>query len=856
MDKHPESMPVEQTELSSEVLQPDVHDAAQHIGSMVVSNEHLRDHQVEALESVIQTFKEGEKRCYIQMPTGSGKTVVFVELCRMLGEMRREDTTLRSLVLVPTKDLSSQAQGSVDEKTGKRKGFLGFAPDIESGYMHSEVSQDEKLQILQNSDVVITTYDTFRNLIEQYEKISDKTPETMKAEHDKCVENFYTSAARLEFTRKLAAEKRREFYAAEQLRKLILKTEELALSDNKKQRKLITPERLSAIDKLKKIYDGSRKETFVRDESIVNYPKNFTETIIKTLGDFIPEDTKISFQAVQKNKKLDEWQKSLIHTYRNITSGNKVSIDKIFDREHLRELAYSRRAAQYHKRGMASAIRRAKACEFEQALQEQMNSFALIVCDEAHRAIGTKTWDSIDSFANKNNTALFGLTATDKYATRSVASYFGKKAYDLTPHEAIERKITNPLQVYVYDTKITVGDLSFDVSGDFESESIRSLRHNKERNAAAVHFARQLTEQGYSGVISAMAGNNAEHADILADMINAETVLINGKLRPLRAAAIKGEQPSDYRETIYEMFEAGEIDWLVSVDVLREGWDSDKAKALINLRPTRSPLLARQRLGRVTRTHEGAETSVVIDFYDRLKTARYNKAIPPVLATDLFEISKEEQGYVYGKQAAHSDGVHINDPHGNPLGGELPTHFMWHESLMKNMPVLASSGEVADSNVLKSKGWVTAARLLELYKGYFPETLMLDAIDEDKESAIETHFARRPRTGQLEYVFNTAQIERVFSNSPTVNPEKLWLDGDGNKWITPEGCVRLFKKIEPGLTAETIEDRIRESTKIPYRVAKIMLRGHIDEQTAYGYTLLYQMEDILKHKNDILRKES
>ena len=113
-----------------------VHEAISTLGALSVQPESvLRPHQNDAYEKIIDFYNQGEQIGYVELPTGTGKTVLFVELCKQLKN-NAEEGRGRSIILVPTVDLAAQTVGSYDEETGKRRGFLGH---VRPGYSHRNV---------------------------------------------------------------------------------------------------------------------------------------------------------------------------------------------------------------------------------------------------------------------------------------------------------------------------------------------------------------------------------------------------------------------------------------------------------------------------------------------------------------------------------------------------------------------------------------------------------------------------------------------------------------------------------------------------------------------------------------------
>ena len=82
----------------------------------------------------------------------------------------------------------------------------------------------------------------------------------------------------------------------------------------------------------------------------------------------------------------------------------------------------------------------------------------------------------------------------------------------------------------------------------------------------------------------------------------------------LKAQAVSGETPKRELAQILARYEHGDIDVLVNAQLLAEGWNSPRATVCMHLAPTASKRIYQQRVGRVTRRHQGKEAGIVVDF--------------------------------------------------------------------------------------------------------------------------------------------------------------------------------------------------------------------------------------------------
>ena len=82
---------------------------------------------------------------------------------------------------------------------------------------------------------------------------------------------------------------------------------------------------------------------------------------------------------------------------------------------------------------------------------------------------------------------------------------------------------------------------------------------------------------------------------------------------------VVGDTPSDERTSHIANFKAGKIRALISVGVLSTGFDAANIDAIVMLRPTMSPGLFVQMMGRGTRPHPNKDNTLVLDFTDNTR---------------------------------------------------------------------------------------------------------------------------------------------------------------------------------------------------------------------------------------------
>lgn len=286
--------------------------------------------------------------------------------------------------------------------------------------------------------------------------------------------------------------------------------------------------------------------------------------------------------------------------------------------------------------------------------QDALNTslFDIVVCDEAHNALGTQVQQSIERYAKDK--LLLGVTATPDYAeNKKVANLFHNEIHNMNLKEAIEAGFLAPVQVMAITSDAEIESLSKG-SLEYTEKELEKLIEHEWRNQKAVEFAKSFVAVGRQGIIACVPGKNLAHPKLVAEQLQKEMIHdpVTGALRRIRAIAVGANTSLDEREKLYAAFERGQIDVLTYVDLLTEGWDSDAAKFLINLRPTLSPVNAVQRAGRVLRRGEGGAMATIVEFIDRSNKPQYTTY--HALGIDKIDLRK-----IYGSR---TDGGYVGGP--------------------------------------------------------------------------------------------------------------------------------------------------------------------------------------------------
>jgi ribonuclease E len=235
-------------------------------------------------------------------------------------------------------------------------------------------------------------------------------------------------------------------------------------------------------------------------------------------------------------------------------------------------------------------------------------AYQLVICDEAHTALGEKTSLAIRSFPEP---IYIGMTATEQLIAKQVSDVFPASVDDLPLQDAARRGLIAPLRCLRVPPVAAINQVPI-VGGDFDQEILAKTLDHQALNQAAASLYRDRFDNT-PGIVYA-AG--VEHAYNLAQEFRAAG---------LKAEAVSGRTPPVRLAETLAAYERGEINVLINAMLLAEGWNSPRATVCMHLAPTASRRVYQQRIGRIMRTHARKEAGIVVDFVP--KAATHNERV-------------------------------------------------------------------------------------------------------------------------------------------------------------------------------------------------------------------------------------
>ena len=279
------------------------------------------------------------------------------------------------------------------------------------------------------------------------------------------------------------------------------------------------------------------------------------------------------------------------------------------------------------------------------------DAFDYILIDEVHRAGAASYTRVLDHFEPK---FLLGMTATPERGDgANIFELFHYNVpYEIRLSQALEEEMLAPFHYY------GITDVRFDDGTTAEEGTALSKLVAPER---VDHLLTQIETYGQAGVLprGIIFCSRKDEARSLSKELNQRTL----RGRPLRTVALTGDDPVSDREFRVKQLEAGELDYILTVDVFNEGVDIPSINQIVMLRQTQSSIVFVQQLGRGLRKAPQKEYVVVIDFIGNYSN---NYLIPIALFGDeslnkeslrKSLISAEESGLFAGLSSIRFDRI-------------------------------------------------------------------------------------------------------------------------------------------------------------------------------------------------------
>ena len=250
--------------------------------------------------------------------------------------------------------------------------------------------------------------------------------------------------------------------------------------------------------------------------------------------------------------------------------------------------------------GIQSVYKRAK----------RLGAFDLVIVDEAHLippdGEGMYRRFLTDAKAMNANLRVIGLTATP-YRMKSgticsAAGILNATCFEIGVKELIVQGFLCPLRTKAGRAKADTSGLHVR-AGEFIASETEALMDDEQLVGRACAEIVERTEDRNSVLIFASGVTHGEHiCEILRERHGVEAGFVCGESLPYE------------RDNLIERFKRGDLKYLCNVNVLTTGFDATNIDCVAMLRPTMSPGLYYQMVGRGFRLHPGKTDCLVLDF--------------------------------------------------------------------------------------------------------------------------------------------------------------------------------------------------------------------------------------------------
>ncbi|MES2264540.1 MAG: DUF3427 domain-containing protein [Pseudomonadota bacterium] len=230
----------------------------------------------------------------------------------------------------------------------------------------------------------------------------------------------------------------------------------------------------------------------------------------------------------------------------------------------------------------------------------------MVIVDEAHHLPAA----TFDQFINTVTPGiLLGLTATPERADgKSLNAYFdcrpdGSPAVSLRLWDALDQQLLAPFEYYATADETDLSDIKWNRPEEL-AQLDAVISSNTVRSRLVINALRQYVSDlnQLKGVVFCVS---VAHAQFMAAWF---------EKAGLPSCSLTGANSSEQREQAIRDLRSGKLKLICTCDLFNEGVDIPEINTLLLLRPTQSPVVFQQQIGRGLRLADGKESCLVLDF--------------------------------------------------------------------------------------------------------------------------------------------------------------------------------------------------------------------------------------------------
>ncbi|MCZ7607002.1 MAG: DUF3427 domain-containing protein [Planctomycetota bacterium] len=230
-----------------------------------------------------------------------------------------------------------------------------------------------------------------------------------------------------------------------------------------------------------------------------------------------------------------------------------------------------------------------------------------VVVDEFHHAAAATYRRLLDGIRPR---ILLGLTATPERADGlDILHWFdGRVAAEIRLWDALERQLLTPFEYYGIHDNTDLRGLRWS-RGGYDTAELEGIYTGNDMRAALVleQFTRFHGHPRAARVLGFCVG--VEHAKFMAETFNQAGI---------PSIAVHGGSNTEERAGAIRRLRERDINVIFTCDLYNEGVDIPEADCLLLLRPTESPTVFLQQLGRGLRLSAGKSSTLVLDFIGQM----------------------------------------------------------------------------------------------------------------------------------------------------------------------------------------------------------------------------------------------
>lgn len=393
------------------------------------------------------------------------------------------------------------------------------------------------------------------------------------------------------------------------------------------------------------------KEEYIRGKMIREQRKQALQESVISMDSFklVPNKMQQAFIKNLVDLRNQNVNKALLlsatgtgKSYASAFAVREMRASKILFVVHREQIAkqarksYMRVFGSSKKYGLLSGTHRDVDADFVFATMQMMakpsiyesfdpSEFDVIILDECHHA-GSDSYQKIMGYFQPK--FWLGMTASPDTNQYDIYSLFDHNiAYEIRLQQALEEDLLCPFHYF--------GITDLEVNGQVFDDTTGLTNFSRLVSDTRVDYVLEKAEYfGYSGerVKGLIFCSRKEEARELSEKFN-QRAKKNGEF--YRTEVLTGEDSQARREDVCNRLIGDEgaeaLDYIFTVDIFNEGVDLPEINQVIMLRPTESPVVFIQQLGRGLRKVDNKEYVVILDFIGNYTN---NFMIPIALSGD------------------------------------------------------------------------------------------------------------------------------------------------------------------------------------------------------------------------------